>query len=104
MSARLRDADAQAVDLLLDRAAAAQGNGDAQQVLFASAGITPTHAGVSNERIAVVERMLKLLDLMPVSEPGADLLRQTLDRIGAHTGAHTRGQPPIVIDHGRPVA
>jgi hypothetical protein len=68
----LRNADARAVDLLLDRAATAQGNG---AMLFA------TEPGVSNEQIAAVEKVLNLLDVMPAAEPAPDLLRRTLDRI-----------------------
>ena len=68
----LRNADARAVDLLLDRAVAAQGEGT---MLFAS------DPGVSNEQIAAVEKVLKLLDVMPAAEPASDLLRRTLERV-----------------------
>src|SRR5687768_12336811 len=99
MSVRLRDTDALAVDLILDRAAAAQDNGgSAQATLYAS------HARVSNDRVAAVEKVLKLLEVMPSPEPTQDLLQRTLDRLESGTGAAVRGDSQPQIDHGRPVA
>jgi hypothetical protein len=103
MSLRLRDADARAVDLLLDRAASsAQGNGgNGHTASFAAA----SHAGVSNGQVAAVERVLNLLHAMPAPEPAADLLRRTLDRIDAQGHAPMRGAAtPTLIDLSRPVA
>lgn len=98
MSARLSEADARAVDLLLDRAvSSAQGNGDG--AMYAA-----SHSGVSNEQVAAVERVLKLLDVMPAADPGQDLVRRTLERIGAHTDAPMRGPSPVLIDGARPHA
>jgi len=106
MSVRLRDTDALAVDLILDRAAAAQGNGGTgsstgQPTLFGSAS---SHARVSNDRVAAVEKMLKLLDGMPAPEPAQDLVQRTLERLEAGNGAAVRGHGQPQIDHGRPVA
>lgn len=99
MSVRLRDADARAVDLLLDRAVSAHTNGDGQPVLFAA-----SPGGVSNEQIAAVERVLKLLDVMPASDPAPDMLRRTVERIGAHGDAPLGGHGPSLIDANRPMA
>ena len=105
MSVRLRDTDALAVDLILDRAAAAQGNGGtgttSQATLFGSAA---SHARVSNDRVAAVEKVLKLLEVMPLPEPAQDLVQRTLDRLETGSGAAVRGQGQPQIDHGRPVA
>ena len=97
MSVRLRDTDALAVDLILDRAAAAQDNAG-QATLIAS------HARVSNDRVAAVEKVLKLLEVMPSPEPAQDLLQRTIDRLDSGTGAAVRGDSQPQIDHGRPVA
>ena len=95
MNMTLRNADARAVDLILDRAVTAQGSGGA--TLFAG------DPGVSGEQVAAVEKVLKLLDAMPAAEPPADLLRRTLDRVDG--GYRTY---PLPDDHefvdARPVA
>ena len=57
-----------------------------------------------SEKAYLRARTELLPDSVSGQEPSENLVRQTLDRIGAQTGAHTRGQPPILIDHGRPVA
>ena len=75
------------MDLLLDRAATAQGDG---AMLFAS------DPSVSNEQVAAVEKVLKLLDVMPAAEPAPDLLRRTLARIDASMPA------PVMPGHARP--
>jgi hypothetical protein len=107
MSVRLRDEDARAVDLLLDRAAvSAQGNGgngggNGHVASFTAA----SHAGVSNGQVAAVERVLNLLHAMPAAEPASDLLRRTLDRVDAQGHAPMRGATtPNLIDLSRPVA
>jgi hypothetical protein len=104
MNMKLREADARAVDLLLDRAVAAQGTGDGNGGMFAAATLTTNHVGVSNAQVAAVEKMLHLLDAMPVSEPASDLMQRTLERIGASTASPMRGQSPSLIDVGRPHA
>lgn len=96
MSMTLRSADARAVDLILDQAATAQTAGGA--TLFAG------DAGASNEQIAAVEKVLKLLDVMPAAEPPSDLLRRTLDRVASGTWVHLPGEMRELTDAGRPVA
>ena len=91
----LRDGDARAVDLLLDKAAAAQGDGG---MLFAGQG------DASGEQIAAVERLLNVLSVMPAADPASDLLRRTLDRIASDDGAPLHRDNPLLIDRGRPVA
>ena len=96
MSVRLRESDARAVDLLLDRAVTSaqdNGNGGGQMAFAAS-----NHAGVSNEQVAAVEKVLKLLDVMAADEPSQDLLQRTLQRIGADADAPMRGPSPVLLD------
>ena len=92
----LRDGDARAVDLLLDKAAAARGDGGS--TLFAGQG------DVSGEQLAAVERLLNVLSVMPAADPASDLLRRTLDRIASDDGAPLHRDNPLLIDLGRPVA
>jgi hypothetical protein len=105
MNVKLREADARAVDLLLDRAVSANGNGggDGNGAMFATA-LTTSHAGVSNEQVTAVERILHVLHAMPAAEPAPDLMSRTLDRISTSTASPMRGTTPSLIDLGRPVA
>jgi hypothetical protein len=103
MNKKLREADARAVDLILDRAVAARGNGDGNGGMFA-ATMTASHVAVSNEHVAAVEKVLRLLDAMPATEPASDLVQRTLDRIAASNASPMRGQAPSLIDVGRPHA
>jgi hypothetical protein len=106
MNVRLRPEDAAAVDLLLDRAVSARGNGNGGNgngdhgVTFAT-----SHAGVSNDRVAAVERVLHVLDAMPNNEPSPDLLQRTLQRVDAGSAGTMRGPTaPPLIDVTRPMA
>lgn len=75
MTKRLSDSDRRAVDLLLDRSAGA-GNGDGSGYV--------THAHPTTEPgIQSVQKVLNLLDLLPIQEPPADLMTRTLARIDA---------------------
>ena len=103
MNKKLREADARAVDLLLDRAVAAKGNGNGNGGMF-MASMTASHVAVSNGHVVAVENVLRLLDAMPATEPASDLVQRTLDRIAASTASPMRGQAPSLIDMGRPHA
>jgi hypothetical protein len=103
MNKKLHESDARAVDLILDRAAAARGNADGNGGMFA-ATMTASHVAVSNGQVAAVEKVLHLLDAMPATEPASDLVQRTLDRIAASTASPMRGQAPNLIDVGRPHA
>ena len=103
MNKKLREADARAVDLILDRAVVARGNGNGGGGLFATA-MTTNHAGVSNEHVTAVERLLHLLDASPATDPDSDLVQRTLDRIAAGTASPMRGQSPSLVDMSRPHA
>ena len=97
MSMTLRNSDARAVDLILDRAAMAAGTSGT--MLFAG------DPGVSSEQVAAVERVLHLLDAMPAAEPPTDLVRRTLDRIEAGETSPAMHRPHReMIDASRPVA
>ena len=107
MNVRLRQDDAAAVDLLLDRAVSARGNGNGAggdgnggHVTFAAG----SHAGVSNDRLAAVERVLHVLDAMPQTEPSPDLLQRTLQRVDAGAASPMRQTAPTLIDASRPHA
>ena len=106
MNVRLRQDDAAAVDLLLDRAVSARGNGnggngDGNGAMF----VSTNHAGVATDRLAAVERVLHVLDAMPNGDPSPDLLQRTLQRIDAGVSSPMRGQTgPIVVDPARPMA
>ena len=79
MNATLRDEDALAVDLLLDRSSAAShrdGNGSGGPMVF-----VPAAAGASPERVHAAEKVLGLLRLMPTDEPAGDLLARTMSRL-----------------------
>ena len=90
----LRDADARALDLLLDRAATVRGDG---AMLFAP------EPGVPTEHIEAVEKILKLLHVMPAAEPASDLMRRTLDRVG-NSVERLPGQRFISPEASLPVA
>ena len=102
MNTKLREAHARAVDLILDRAVSA-GAGNGNGGMFAAA-MTTSHAAVSNEHVAAVEKVLHLLDAMPTTEPAPDLVQRTLDRIAGSSATPMRGQTPGLIDIGRPHA
>jgi hypothetical protein len=104
MNKKLREADARAVDLILDRALAARGNGGGNGGMFAAGMLTATHVAVSNERVSAAEKVLHLLNAMPTAEPASDLVQRTLDRIAASTASPMRGQAPSLIEVGRPHA
>ena len=70
MDATLRNEDALAIDLLLNRAS---GSG--------SAGFVQAVDGVSPERVQAAEKVLGLLRLMPAEEPATDLLARTMSRL-----------------------
>ena len=92
----LRDADARAVDLLLDRAAATRSDGG---MVFVN------QPGVSTERVAALEHVLSLLNVMPASDPSSDLVRRTLQRVdAAAAGSPLHDERAPMIDAGRPVA
>ena len=93
MSAKLSREDRQAVDLLLDRGAAA----GAGATVFASA------APMTGERVARVQKLLHLLDAMPQTEPPQELVGRTL-RFIDEAAAQPVGRPmPNLINAHRPV-
>ena len=101
MNVRLSKEDAAAVDLLLDRAVAARGNGNGGNTMTFSAG---AGNGVAMDRIGAVERVLHVLDAMPKNEPSPDLLQRTLQRIEAGVPGDLRQTAPTLIDASRPMA
>lgn len=68
---RLRQTDAEAVDLLLDRTAAPQ-NGSNSQAPMAF------HSSISNDRVSAAEKVLNLLRMLPDSDPPDNLSQRTL--------------------------
>jgi len=96
MNLTLRNEDALAVDLLLDRSPAAS-HGDGGGQVFVSAD------RVSLERVHSAEKVLGLLKLMPVEEPAGDLVARTMGRLQAFDRGH-RVIPEPVIHSPRPHA
>ena len=84
MTKRLTEDDRKAIDLLLDRTlVGADGNG----------GSFVSHAtSVPQARLESAERVLRVLEAMPISEPPADLIERTMQRIDAN-GMHVPTAP-----------
>src|SRR5438067_2111843 len=76
MAKKLRHEDSRAVDLLLDRSLTATGHATA-------AGSLSVKNGKNNfrNRLNAADRMLRVLNLMPASDPSPDLVQRTLQRI-----------------------
>ena len=94
MSLQLYPEDCHAIDLVMDQGSRAARPGS----------LTTAAQSVAQERVIAVQRMLRLLELMPAPEPPANLVRKTLARIESapHPGANPveamiadgRHQPP----------
>jgi hypothetical protein len=95
MKPRLRDEDRLAVDLLLDRAAAGAGNGNGHS----PTGFTPVNGAV-RERLAAVENLLRVLDLLPAEEPPVDLAARTMRRLEAEAARDPSALRPAELDSG----
>ena len=96
MIKKLRDDDANAVDLLMDRE---NMNSDEDGGLTEFAG----QAGDSvSQPIGRAESLFHLLAQMPAAEPSADLMHRTLERIQLHDAASRRSvrdeQPSVMGD------
>jgi hypothetical protein len=101
---KLRNEDRMAVDLLLDRAVtgsagngqgAGYGNGTPAGGFATISGAVP--------QLGQVQAVLRVLDMMPVEEPPADLVARTMRRVEAETAAHDpaalRAPQPTVDMH-----
>ena len=89
MNVTLRNEDALAIDLLLDRSSAASSDGNGGPAAFVQAA-----DGVGPERVRAAEKVLSLLRLMPAEEPANDLAARTMSRL-------QEGFQPAAVD--RPV-
>jgi hypothetical protein len=103
MAWKLCDDDARAVDLLLDSAQSAQGNGG-NVLTHVSLAAAPTSFQV---RLVNVERLLQVLDQYPAGEPSGDLVQKTMQRLeeALVTGRVTTrpaAQAPAASDTSRP--
>jgi hypothetical protein len=98
---KLREDDAQAVDLLLNRTVIAMHSG--QQVTATFAALGAGHGAISHKRVASVEKMLNLLDAIKDVDPSKDLVQRTLARIENHADTTVRTHPSL-SDVDRPVA
>ncbi|MGH7179240.1 MAG: hypothetical protein ACREJC_17820 [Tepidisphaeraceae bacterium] len=81
MSQRLKEADSQAVDLLLDGATTAlelNGQPGGERIFVSNVTNNPIAASNAMDN---VHRVFDLLKLMPASDPPTDLLQRTLDGI-----------------------
>ena len=77
MSKRLSDEDRRAVDFLLDRSDAQQGDGNGGSGTAGAA----TEDGEFAQRIGRVEDLLQMLDHLPAPEPSANLASRVFARI-----------------------
>ena len=91
MKTKLRDEDRRALDLMLDRMPAASGNGGA---VYAAA------QGAARERIARVQEILQVLDLMPAADPPKDLVDRTMAFIESAPRDGRRAQPSVIPSIG----
>jgi len=101
MNVTLRDEDALAIDLLLDRSSAASrrdGNGGSTVFVPAAAART------SPERVHAAEKVLGLLGLMPADEPAGDLVARTMSRVDRYQPAVSRPVIDPVIHSPHPHA
>jgi hypothetical protein len=100
MNVTLRDEDALAIDLLLDRSSTAShrdGNGG-------SAVFVPASTGTSPERVHAAEKVLGLLGLMTADEPAGDLAARTMSRLDRYPPAVGRPAIDPVIHSPHPHA
>jgi hypothetical protein len=81
------------VDLLLEDAVRSSTNQDGLVVAHSNAALAPN--------VEAAEKVFRLLDLMPVEEPAADLMARTFARISSAVGV--RVEPPAHREH-RPQA
>ena len=86
MMPRLRDEDRLAVDLLLDRAAAAPANGASGGNGHAVTGFSQVKGGA--DQVGRVQAVLQVLEMMPAEEPPADLMARTLRRVESDSAQH----------------
>lgn len=101
MNLQLTSDDGRMVDLLLDHAANARGNGNGQGKAMVYAVSDPS----LGERVTRVYKLLHLLDAMPVFEPPADLAARTLEYIqNAEHQPVAPVVPSIFGEQHRPVA
>ena len=90
----LRDEDRRAVDLLMDRTRRASGNDAAARVDGNGGNGNGHHGhvfvsgdGVSPDRLNRVDRLLRMLELLPQPEPPQDLVSRTLKRVDEPSAA-----------------
>ncbi|HZL33718.1 MAG TPA: hypothetical protein VFC78_00325 [Tepidisphaeraceae bacterium] len=98
MKIKLRDEDRRAIDLLLDRSAAAAGKATGASV-FAVAD------AAVNARVAPIQKILHLLDAMPAEEPSRNLLARTLrhiERASGHTELGARQAESLLANQAPP--
>lgn len=89
MKTKLREEDRRALDLMLDRMPAANGKGGA---VYAAA------QGASQERVARVQEILQVLDMMPAADPPKDLVDRTMAFIESASRSPQQGRShPSVI-------
>ena len=98
---KLLESDAQAIDLLLNRAVIAMHGG--QQVTATFAALGAGHGSISNQRVASAEKILNLLNEIKVADPSNDLLQRTLARVENHSDTTVRTHPSM-IDVNQPMA
>jgi hypothetical protein len=109
MAKQLRNDDARAVDLLLNGELTARsgdggnGGGHGAAADDGSAVVVSRGHGKFSSRLESVERVLRVLDSMPSTEPPTDLVERTLRRIdqshsapGTAAARERAGQHPLM--------
>ena len=100
MDLTLREEDRRAVDLILDRAAMAGGNGNGGNGGSTSFAIADPSMG---ERVARVNKLVHLLDAMPQFDPPVDLVERTLRFVESTSELPAELHVPDMLAAQRPV-
>ena len=96
MTRKLNDADRAAVDMLFDRLSTTSAS-DGKDTM-----VTMTSA-VPDANIQAVEKILNLLNQLPIAEPPADLATRTLQHVARSTGS-VPAMPATFINPDQPLA
>ena len=91
MARKLSHEDSRAIDLLLDRVATAK-SGNGHRAVAAGSLNVRSAKGLNKNRLNAAERVLNVLDRLPVVEPSSDLVERTMQRIEEAT---TMGAPVV---------
>jgi len=95
MARKLSHEDSRAIDLLLDRVATAK-SGNGHRAVAAGSLNVRSAKGLNKNRLNAAERVLNVLDRLPVMEPSSDLVERTMQRIEETNAIGAPGAYPRV--------